>query len=82
MAGEGAIGVRQGACESCARDDHELVEVHRVYLVPEAWDRPGSATVVEDTEWWCFSCRSMYPHQLDGALGAGPIDGQDRCQDR
>ena len=36
----------------------------RVYVVPEAWDTPGSSTTMPETELWCFSCRSMYPNQL------------------
>jgi hypothetical protein len=47
-------------CESCGRPDGDLVEVHRVYLIPEP------ATVVEDTERWCVSCRSQYPHEPAG----------------
>ena len=51
------------ACESCGGTDDDLQVVHRVYLVPESWDTPGSATVLDDTELWCFVCRSMYPHE-------------------
>ena len=50
-------------CENCAREDDDLEPVHRVYVVPESWDTPGSATVVDDVEIWCFSCRSQYPHE-------------------
>jgi len=66
VTGEGdvAVEVRDGTCENCDRPDGELVAVHRMYVVPESWDTPGSSNVVADTEWWCFSCRSMYPHQL------------------
>jgi hypothetical protein len=52
-----------GVCENCDRPDDDIVAVHRVYVVPEAWDTPGSETKVEDEEHWCFSCRSMYPHE-------------------
>jgi hypothetical protein len=51
------------ACENCARDDDDLVAVHRVYVVPESWDTPGSSQTVDEVELWCFSCRSQYPHQ-------------------
>ena len=51
-------------CDNCAREDDELIVVHRLYVVPESWDTPGSTTRVADTELWCFSCRSMYPHEL------------------
>lgn len=50
-------------CENCAREDDDLVLVHRMYVVPEAWDTPGSSTTLDDTELWCFSCRSQYPHE-------------------
>ena len=49
-------------CENCARDDNDLAVVNRVYVVPEAWDTAGSSTRMPDQELWCFSCRSMYPH--------------------
>lgn len=55
-------------CENCAGEDDELVLVRRVYVVPEAWDTAGSRTTVEQDELWCFSCRSLYPHEVvDGA---------------
>jgi hypothetical protein len=38
--------------------------VHRLYVVHEGWDRPRSVTRMEEPELWCFSCRSMYPHEL------------------
>ena len=51
-------------CENCAGEDDDLVLVHRLYVVPESWDRAGSTTRVDQTELWCFSCRSLYPHEL------------------
>ena len=51
-------------CENCAREDDDLVVVHRLYVVPEAWDTPGSVTRVAESERWCFSCRSQYPHEV------------------
>jgi hypothetical protein len=51
-------------CENCAREDDDLVVVHRLYVVPEDWDRPRSVTRVDEAELWCFSCRSMYPHEI------------------
>ena len=54
-------------CENCAREDDDLVVVHRLYVVPESWDTAGSVTRVDETEAWCFSCRSMYPHELTEA---------------
>lgn len=49
-------------CDNCARPDAELAPVRRVYVVPEAWDTPGSVTRLDDVEQWCWSCRSQYPH--------------------
>ena len=51
-------------CENCAGEDDELVLVRRLYVVPESWDTPGSVTRVEEPELWCFSCRSLYPHEV------------------
>ena len=51
-------------CESCAREDDDLSTVRRVYVTPESWDTPGSSTRVEEPELWCFSCRSIYPHEV------------------
>jgi hypothetical protein len=51
-------------CENCARGDDEMALVHRVYVVPETWDTPGSTRTEVGTELWCFSCRSQYPHEL------------------
>lgn len=52
-------------CENCAREDDDLVVVKRIYVEPERWDRAGSSTTLPDTELWCFSCRSLYPHEVD-----------------
>jgi hypothetical protein len=51
-------------CENCAREDDDLVIVNRVYVVPEAWDTPGSSSRQDEAELWCFACRSMYPHDV------------------
>lgn len=53
-------------CENCAGEDSEdeLVLVHRLYVVPESWDTTGSTTRVDEAELWCFSCRSLYPHEV------------------
>lgn len=52
-----------GTCESCGRDDDDIVEVHRVYVTPEAWDQEGKEEKQPGTERWCFSCRTHYPHE-------------------
>jgi hypothetical protein len=54
----------QRVCENCAFPDEELALVRRVYVTPETWDAQGSREVVEETELWCVSCRSQYPHDL------------------
>jgi hypothetical protein len=54
----------QRVCENCAFPDEELALVRRVYVTPESWDTAGSREVVEETELWCVSCRSQYPHEL------------------
>jgi hypothetical protein len=62
MSGQG--DPTSGTCENCARDDDDLIRVHRVYIVPESWETSRSETTVDEVEVWCFSCRSMYPHHL------------------
>lgn len=51
-------------CENCASEDDDLVVVHRLYVVPEAGGRPRSVTRLDQAELWCFSCRSLYPHEV------------------
>jgi hypothetical protein len=53
-----------GQCDSCGREGEELTAVHRMYVVPETWDTPGSQTTLTDVELWCFACRSHYPHEV------------------
>jgi hypothetical protein len=50
-------------CDSCGREEPELSPVHRVYVVPEAWDTPGSEKTLAEVEHWCFACRTHYPHE-------------------
>jgi hypothetical protein len=49
------------ACESCGFPGDELGLVRRVYLDPDAIDQIKQ--VEPQTELWCMSCRSQYPHQ-------------------
>ena len=49
------------------RDDEDDRRGHRVYVTPESWDTPGKVEVVDEVEWWCFVCRTHYPHQPVGA---------------
>ena len=58
-------------CDSCGRDDEEVVSVRRVYVTPETWDTEGKVDIVDEVEQWCFACRTHYPHQeVDGDLKA------------
>ncbi|MEY2399543.1 MAG: hypothetical protein QOJ00_2717 [Actinomycetota bacterium] len=56
------------ACENCARAESnpaDLVAVHRVYLELDEWnEQEPKATVVDEVERWCASCRSIYPHEV------------------
>jgi hypothetical protein len=54
-------------CDSCGRTDDGLVDVHRVYVTPEAWDTPERIDVQPDVERWCFACRTHYPHEVVAA---------------
>ncbi len=51
-----------GTCESCGRDEDDLLLVRRLYVTPEAWDTAGKVEL-GDEEQWCFVCRTHYPHQ-------------------
>ncbi|HZD66100.1 MAG TPA: hypothetical protein VE152_08385 [Acidimicrobiales bacterium] len=55
-----------GRCDNCTREDDDLVAVNRVYVTPETWEGAGSTTRLDQIEHWCFSCRSMYPHEVVG----------------
>jgi hypothetical protein len=35
-----------------------------VYLTPDDESPAPRATTMPEIELWCFSCRSMYPHEL------------------
>jgi hypothetical protein len=50
-------------CDSCGRDDEEVVAVHRVYVTPESWDTEEKVDIQDEVEQWCFACRTHYPHQ-------------------
>ncbi|MGH9066482.1 MAG: hypothetical protein ACRD0J_03020 [Acidimicrobiales bacterium] len=59
----------ESVCESCAGEDDDLVAVRRLYVTPEAWDRPGATARSDQVELWCFSCRSLYPHEAEAEDG-------------
>jgi len=50
-------------CDSCGADDTDLQCVHRRYVTPADWDTEGRDVTLDETEQWCFACRSMYPHR-------------------
>ena len=52
-------------CESCARPGTDLVRVIRVWVTPATWENDNTQKVSEASspEWWCFSCRTHYPHR-------------------
>jgi predicted GNAT superfamily acetyltransferase len=50
-------------CDSCGDDSGDLVEVRRLYVRPADWDHEREVTPAAETEWWCFPCRTMYPHE-------------------
>ncbi|MBV6508362.1 MAG: hypothetical protein JJLCMIEE_01422 [Acidimicrobiales bacterium] len=50
-------------CDSCAREESDLLAVHRVYVTPESWDTEEKVEVMAGVERWCVVCRLHYPHQ-------------------
>ena len=62
-------------CESCGREDEAVFYVRRYYVTPEAWDTPGQVTPAGE-EWWCFACRTHYPHEPLGAADPGDPTGE------
>ncbi len=51
-------------CDSCGDFETQLFEVHRLYVTPETWDTEYSVTRIEESEFWCAACCSMYPNEL------------------
>jgi thymidine kinase len=58
---------RSGTCESCGSDE-VVAHVRRVYVTPASWDTAERVRAGGD-EWWCFACRTHYPHQVLDASG-------------
>jgi hypothetical protein len=54
----------QGSCDSCGRDDEDVVAVHRRYVTPDDWDTPGRDVVLDEIERWCVACLTHYPHVI------------------
>jgi hypothetical protein len=61
--------VAQGTirCTSCGSEAADVVDVHRVYVTPAAWDTEEKVEVVDEVEHWCFPCRTHYPHEEVGS---------------
>jgi hypothetical protein len=80
MAATGGTGAGPGrstaaTCTSCGAVDDGLVSVRRVYLTVDDAGRVTGSETMADPEWWCQSCRSLYPHDQvsgDGDEGGGP----------
>jgi hypothetical protein len=75
------VSTGERVCENCAVEDDELLLVRRVYVTPEAWDRPASYEVVEPPELWCVSCMSQYPHEVVADEETGDEDGDEGDDD-
>lgn len=58
--------MKDGTCDSCGRDDEAVERVIRLYVTPGSWDDPGRVETGEH-EWWCFACRTHYPHTTEVA---------------
>jgi hypothetical protein len=58
-------GETTSGCESCGAPEPEeaLAVVRRVYLETDAEGRVTGENVLAETERWCRSCRSLYPHK-------------------
>ncbi len=50
-------------CANCAGPADDLEEVRRVYVTVDADGRVTGSETLTDTELWCLSCRTLYPHQ-------------------
>jgi hypothetical protein len=54
-------------CENCAREETHVDGLHavrRVYLELDEWgEQEPKATIVNEVEQWCVSCRTIYPHE-------------------
>jgi hypothetical protein len=83
VAAEGAIPAdgapsAEPACASCGGPADGLEEVRRVYVTVDEHGRVTGAQTVAGGEFWCLSCRSLYPHVAADDDGAGATgDGGD-----
>jgi len=52
-------------CQSCGAKDSELSQVKRIYLEIDPFEKTILASYeVDEIEWWCLACQSMYPNRL------------------
>ena len=51
------------SCESCGADTDDLAPVHRKYVTHTPATGDTVTRVLDDTEQWCVSCRTQYPHE-------------------
>jgi hypothetical protein len=49
-------------CESCGAEVDAVEAVRRLYVTPPQGDRLGEERLLEETELWCYPCRTHYPH--------------------
>jgi hypothetical protein len=57
------IGDGAPTCTNCGGPGDVLEPVHRVYLSVDEEGRVTGSEAVPLAEWWCVSCRSLYPHE-------------------
>jgi hypothetical protein len=50
-------------CANCGGPADGSEEVHRVYVTIDPSGRVTASETMEPVEWWCLSCRSLYPHE-------------------
>jgi hypothetical protein len=50
-------------CDSCGDDGVDLAPVKRVYVTPGSGEDPDAHQVLDEVEWWCYPCRTHYPHE-------------------
>jgi hypothetical protein len=50
-------------CANCGGPGDDLEEVRRVYVIVDADGRVTGSETLTDTEYWCLSCRTLYPHE-------------------
>ncbi|HEY5251351.1 MAG TPA: hypothetical protein VIJ09_06810 [Acidimicrobiales bacterium] len=59
-------------CANCDGPADELEEVRRVYLSVDGDGRVTGSETCAENEWWCLSCRTLYPHLPEGSAPDHP----------